>query len=338
MLIDSFGRTMRYLRVSVTDRCNLFCTYCRLATEEMLPNNRELLSFDEIIRLVRLFLELGIERIRLTGGEPLLRRNLVELVRALTALPGLQELTLTTNGLLLERFAADLRAAGLHRVNISLDTLNPDTFAAITQRASGSPVAHGERGGLAAVLAGIAAALRVGLRPVKLNMVVLRGINDQEIPAMVQFARQQGLLLRFIETMPVGAAGSAMAGQFMPADEILDRLTAQGDHVLLPIPTASGSGPARYFRIEGTEADVGVISARSRHFCDTCNRMRLTAKGNLVYCLGREDRLDLKSPLRNGADDAEMKTWIQEAVSLKPAGHTFAQQETHSHRMSALGG
>lgn len=343
MLTDTFGRTIRYLRVSVTDRCNLFCTYCRLPNEKRLPNNRELLDFGEIVRLIRLFLELGVERIRLTGGEPLLRRNIVALVQALTPLPGLQELTLTTNAVLLERYAAELHAAGLHRVNISLDTLNPDTFERITQRSTGLQPMSGHDPahpmGLPAVLAGIAAALRVGLRPVKVNMVVMRGINDHEIPDMVLFAQQQGLLLRFIETMPIGEAGQDMANHFIPAEAILDQIQSHFGSQLVPTEQ-SGSGPARYFHLAGTEANIGVISARSRHFCDTCNRMRLTSKGGLVYCLGRDDRMDLKQPLRSGASDGELKHYIREAVSLKPERHTFEQQEAlkRATRMSALGG
>ncbi|MBF0583203.1 MAG: GTP 3',8-cyclase MoaA [Magnetococcales bacterium] len=339
MLTDAFGRTIRYLRVSVTDRCNLFCSYCRLPGEAILPNNQEILNFGEIVRLIRLFLELGVERIRLTGGEPLLRRNIVGLVQALAQLPGLQELTLTTNALLLERYAAALKTAGLQRVNISLDTLNPETFDRITQHNSLSKENLSYRTGLPAVLAGIAAALRVGLQPVKVNMVVMRGINDHEIPAMLSFAQQQGVLLRFIETMPVGEAGLDMADLFVPADQILDQIHRHFGSQLLPIEQP-GSGPARYFNLEGTTANVGVISARSRHFCNTCNRMRLTSKGKLVYCLGRQDRMDLKQPMRDGASDAELKQHIQQAVALKPERHTFEQEENPhiGAHMSALGG
>ena len=337
MLTDSFGRTIRYLRVSVTDRCNLFCQYCRLSTEEILPNNQEILNFDELVRLLRIFLELGIERIRLTGGEPLLRRNLVGLVRTVSQLPGLQEITLTTNALLLERYAAALQAAGLRRVNISLDTLDPKIFDSITQR-DGSARTAAE--GLPTVLAGIAAAVRVGLQPVKVNMVVMRGINDHEIPAMVHFAQQQGLLLRFIETMPIGEAGVGVTNHFISSDEILDRIRHHFGNHLLPVKTEENAGPARYFNQKGTEAAVGVISARSRHFCTSCNRMRLTAKGSLVYCLGRQDRMDLKTLLRSGASDTALKTAIRAAVDLKPERHEFEAQEppTPHSAMSALGG
>ncbi|MBF0185283.1 MAG: GTP 3',8-cyclase MoaA [Magnetococcales bacterium] len=343
MLTDSFGRTIRYLRVSVTDRCNLFCNYCRLPNETLSPNNRELLDFDELVRLLRLFLALGVERIRLTGGEPLLRRNIVGLVQEIAQLPGLRELTLTTNALLLARHAAALRAAGLHRVNISLDSLHPHTFDRITQPHRLLPDLPSERQevlGLPAVLAGIDAALRAGLQPVKINMVVMRGINDSEIVDMVQFAHRHGLLLRFIETMPVGEAGMEMADHFIPAEEILQRIQNHFASQLIPVEDKRGSGPARYFRLADSAAELGVISARSRHFCDTCNRMRLTSKGSLVYCLGRSDRMDLKQLLRNGASDAELQAAILAAVALKPQQHEFNQSEFYrpGNRMSALGG
>ncbi|MEO5340525.1 MAG: GTP 3',8-cyclase MoaA [Magnetococcus sp. MYC-9] len=338
MLTDSFGRTIRYLRVSVTDRCNLFCSYCRLPTEKTRPDHQDILDFDELIRLVRIFLELGIERVRLTGGEPLLRRNLVDLVRELAHLPGLQELSLTTNAMLLERHAADLQTAGLRRVNISLDTLNPDTFAALT-RHHASPT-HSTPQGLAAVLAGIKAAIRVGLRPVKVNMVVMRGINHQEIPEMLHFAQQQGVVLRYIETMPIGEAGQEMNDRFLPTEEILATLQHHFGEQLLPVAADPGSGPARYFTLRGTGTEVGVISARSRHFCDSCNRMRLTANGRLLYCLGREEGMDLKTLLRSGADEPTLHAAIRTAVAMKPAGHAFAQQEEvpRTTRMSAVGG
>lgn len=306
MLVDSFGRTIRYLRVSVTDRCNLFCTYCRLPTEEVFSKNRELLDFDEIVRLVRLFLTLGVECIRLTGGEPLMRRNIIELVRALANLPGLKELALSSNALLLGRYAVPLREAGLHRVNISLDSLDPKTFSNLTQRkksgqqdktqqeahATSFPDAPKKETHLSSVLTGIKAATQAGLHPVKVNMVVMRGINEHEIPNMVTFAQEHGVVLRFIETMPVGGAGLNVSGHFMPAEDILDVIRNHFGTQLLPVQHAAGnsgamaqgSGPARYFLVSKTGAEVGIISARSQHFCSTCNRMRLTSKGsNGIY-------------------------------------------------------
>ncbi len=328
-LIDAFGRSIRYLRVSVTDRCNLHCDYCRRSTENKLPNNRELLSLDEMGRLVRIFVELGVERIRLTGGEPLLRRNLVSLVRELSAIAGLKELSLSSNALLLARFARGLKEAGLKRVNISLDSLDPQTFAAITGG-----------GSLQLVIDGIDAAIDAGLHPVKINMVVMRGINDHEVPAVVDFARQRGVLLRFIETMPIGDAGRDTAERFISAEDILSGIRQRFGTELLPVRQSRGAGPARYFRFEGTDAEIGVISARSRHFCDTCNRMRLTAKGALVFCLGRNERIELKEALRSGVDDAAIKRLISEAIILKPESHRFNEpgKGASPNLMSALGG
>ncbi len=330
-LQDSFGRTIRYLRISVTDRCNLQCDYCRIANDQRLPNHQQLLTLEEIARLGRLFVELGIDRIRLTGGEPLLRRNVLSLVQSLGGLPGLEELSLTTNALLLARFAYALQAAGLQRVNISLDTLKPETFSRIT------------RGGdLAPVLAGIKAAVEAGLKPVKINMVVMRGVNEDEISAMVEFAARNNLILRFIETMPVGVAGAETSNRFVAAEEILAMIQRdfQGDLVPLLRSKERGSGPARYFLIEGSQAEVGVISARSRHFCDTCNRMRLTSQGALVLCLGGVEQVDLKTAMRAGASDQALQAQIQAAIALKPERHHFSAEVENNptFNMSALGG
>lgn len=330
-LTDPFGRTIRYLRVSVTDRCNLQCDYCRVTGGTIVPNRGEILTLEEIARLCRLFIGLGIDRIRLTGGEPLLRRNLLSLVEALAREPGLTELSLTTNALLLARFANALQAAGLKRVNISLDTLNPEIFARIT------------RGGdLAPVLEGIDAAVAAGLQPVKINMVVMRGINEHEIPDMVAFAVRRDLTLRFIETMPVGEAGTSHPERFVEAGEILERIRVGFGGDLVPVERSrrTGSGPARYFRVEGSGAEVGIISARSRHFCDTCNRMRLTSRGALVLCLGAVDRVDLKSAMRAGASDAELAELVRGGVAMKPEGHRFAEEATRRPTlgMSSLGG
>ncbi|MBF0613846.1 MAG: GTP 3',8-cyclase MoaA [Magnetococcales bacterium] len=330
-LIDSFGRAIRYLRVSVTDRCNLQCDYCRPAGEPILPTHEQLLTLEEIARLGRIFVGLGIDRIRLTGGEPLLRRNLVTLVGNLAAIPGLHELSLTTNALLLDRFALALRQAGLQRVNISLDTLDPATFFRITQG-----------GDVLRVLAGIEAAVAAGLHPVKINMVVMRGVNDHEIPNMIAFAVQHGLVLRFIETMPVGRAGLNSAERYVSADEIVALARAGDGQEWIPVlhPKEQGSGPARYFRIPGSMAEVGIISARSRHFCDTCNRMRLTSRGELVLCLGGMDQVDLKTSMRGGATDAELAALILDAVLRKPQRHHFelGADSGSAWNMSGLGG
>jgi GTP 3',8-cyclase len=328
-LVDSFGRTIRYLRVSITDRCNLNCDYCRLEGQPILPNNHLLLTLEEIGRLVRIFTELGVEHVRLTGGEPLLRKNILHLIKDLGALPHLKELSLSTNALLLARYAEKIKEYGVDRVNISLDTLNPETFTTLT------------RGGkLEGVLEGISAAVAAGLQPVKINMVVMKGINDSEIPDMVAYAGRHDLRLRFIETMPIGEAGKGISERYIPAEEILQRVTSRFGSELIPVHQPRGSGPARYYKIAGTDAEVGIISARSQHFCDTCNRMRLTSSGQLVLCLGREDRMDLRQAIKAGASDDQLIQQIREAVQLKPESHQFDQDESHgeTHPMSALGG
>ncbi|MBF0380854.1 MAG: GTP 3',8-cyclase MoaA [Magnetococcales bacterium] len=327
-LIDSFGRTIHYLRVSITDRCNLNCDYCRIDGNELLPNNDKLLSLEETGRLIKIFTQLGIERIRLTGGEPLLRNNVLSLIKEIGSLPNLQELSLSTNALLLKRYAHDLKKAGVGRVNISLDTLNPKTFSTIT------------RGGkLQKVLDGIATAVAAGLHPVKINMVVMKGINENEVGDMVEYARHHGLILRFIETMPVGDAGKQVSDRYIPAEQILTMIKDRFSSELIPVHQKVGSGPARYYKIGNSKANIGVISARSRHFCETCNRMRLTSTGQLVLCLGHEDRSDLRKFIRDGATDEQLKEQIIRGVSLKPESHQF-NNNSHgaTHQMTALGG
>lgn len=328
-LSDTFGRQVRYLRLSVTDRCNFRCHYCRLPSGSDAIDGGRLLSREEIVRLCRLFHELGVERIRLTGGEPLVRPDLLPMARDLAALSDALDLSLSTNAFLLPKLARELKEAGVGRVNISLDSLDPATFAAITGG-----------GELARVLSGIDAALEVGMRPVKLNMVVMGGVNDHEIPAMVQLAREKGTLLRFIEAMPVGEAGGAIMGHYVPAARILESIQSLDQGALLPTDRPKGGGPARYFRVAGLGVDVGVISALSQHFCGDCNRVRLTAEGEMVLCLGREERLDLKTPLRQGVDDETLRCLIAEAVHHKPKGHRFKKEKGAAvgHRMSALGG
>ncbi|MBF0414768.1 MAG: GTP 3',8-cyclase MoaA [Magnetococcales bacterium] len=330
-LIDSFGRTITYLRVSVTDRCNLKCFYCRVGDDRMVVESQELLTFEELTRVIRIFSELGIEKIRITGGEPLLRKNVITLIRDLAKLPGMSEVSLSTNAMLLERFAHDLAHAGLRRVNISLDSLKPETFARIT------------RGGqVDGVLRGIKAAVAAGLHPVKVNMVVMRGVNDDEILDMVAFAKDHGLILRFIETMPIGEAGLQADVNHMPAAEILARVQSglgRGEE-LVAESGGVGNGPANYFGHLPSGTAIGVISAKSRNFCASCNRMRISSRGALVFCLGSSGQTDLKGPLRSGISDAELRALIVQSVQLKPSGHTFQneEQEGLGHRMSRLGG
>lgn len=296
----------------------------------MVVASQELLTFEELTRIIRIFSELGIEKIRITGGEPLLRKNVVTLIRDLVRLPNITEVSLSTNALLLERFAWDLADAGLRRVNVSLDSLNPETFAKIT------------RGGqVEGVLRGIKAAMAAGLHPVKVNMVVMRGVNDNEIPAMVAFAKDHGLVLRFIETMPIGEAGLQADVNHMPAEDILARVQASlGGEELVADSGWIGNGPANYFGHLPSGTAIGIISAKSRNFCASCNRMRLSSRGALVFCLGGSGRTDLKGPLRSGVDDEGLRALITQSVQLKPFGHMFhnEEQEGLGHRMSRLGG
>lgn len=327
-LIDSFGRQIDYLRVSVTDHCNFRCFYCMPSEGIDGARNNEFLSYGEMAHLIRLFSELGVSKVRFTGGEPLLRRNMVELVRQVHAIPEIRNLSLSTNAHLLERYAGELREAGISRVNISIDSLEPENFSRIT------------RGGdLSVVIRGIDAAVAAGMQPVKLNMVVMKSLNDHEIEAMLEFASQRNVELRFIETMPVGA-GIDMTKYFYPADKILERIRQRFGTELIPVKGAKGAGPASYYQVGSGPLRIGVITAMSQHFCAGCNRVRLTAKGELVLCLGRENTISFREPLRNGSTDEELKQLIRSAILRKPERHDFTGEPTAIplHRMSRLGG
>lgn len=328
-LIDSFGRRIEYLRVSVTDRCNYRCFYCMPRIGARFANAADLLTNEELARLIRLFAELGVRRARLTGGEPLVRRDLTTLAAMIGRLPGIEDLSLSTNGHLLARHAHALKHAGVKRVNISLDSLDPKVFARIT------------RGGdVRAVLRGIEAAFDTGMAPVKLNMVVIKGINDHEIEMMLEFAVTRGLSLRYIETMPVGPQAADGMARHYPAALILERLRRHAGAELVPAKGGRGAGPARYYQIGSGPVRVGVISAVSRHFCAGCNRVRLTAAGELVLCLGHSDRVSLREALRGGCSDETLKIMIRAAIASKPERHNFlaAEREVVSVPMSAIGG
>ncbi len=323
-LADSWQRQINYLRVSVTDRCNLRCVYCSAEAFEQLPH-AEILSYEEITRLIEAATGLGISKVRLTGGEPLLRPRVSALVRMVAQTPGIDDLSLTTNGTQLDRFAAELKAAGLDRVNISLDTLRPDRFKRIT---------GGDK--LETVLAGIEAARRLGLNPVKINMVVMRGVNDDEV---VDFARKtvhEGWNVRFIEFMPFGSADTDYGT--VPSAEIRERIGAALGP-LLPHVSKTGNGPARYFRLRGAAGTVGFISAITEHFCATCNRLRVTADGHLRPCLLDDDEVDVKAALRRGAGPDELREIIQQAVAGKREHHHLSQGVAAPERsMRQIGG
>lgn len=328
-LVDPFKRTIRYLRVSVTDRCNYRCFYCMPGDGMEWEKRSEFLSYEELTRVIRLFTELGVDKVRLTGGEPLVRKNLTGFVEQLNKLPGLNDLSLSTNAHLLAKHAETLAKSGVSRVNISLDSLKTDVFQKITRN-----------GDLQAVLDGIEAALAAGMHPVKINMVVMKGLNDSEIESMLDYAVKRGADLRYIETMPIGQAGMQGVDYFMPASEILHRVQQHLGEQLIPAKGNKGAGPARYYQVGSSAVRVGVISALSRHFCDDCNRVRLTAKGDLVLCLGQEDRVSLREPLRQGLSDDAMKELILDAIRHKPYSHEFHEigKNVSLRHMSSLGG
>ena len=323
-LTDRFGRRIEYLRLSVTDRCDLRCSYCMPSGFRDFEEPHDWLTFDEIERVIRLFSELGTRRIRLTGGEPLVRKNLPELAQRLAALPGIEDLSLSTNATRLAKHASALKQAGISRINVSLDSLRAERFKTITQ------------GKLDKVLNGLMAAKAAGFHPIKINMVVMRDVNEDEVEDMVKFCLQHDFTLRFIETMPVGDTGRTASGQFISLDNIKTRLANQFE--LLPA-TMPGGGPARYVQVAGTNLRIGFITPLSQHFCDTCNRVRLAVDGTLYMCLGQNDKYELRPLLRAGLSDTELKQHILQAINLKPERHEFNEKpETIVRFMSMTGG
>ncbi|QQK64765.1 GTP 3',8-cyclase MoaA [Cobetia sp. cqz5-12] len=308
-LVDDFGRRIRYVRLSVTDRCDFRCVYCMSEEMTFLPRD-EVLSLEEIALLARAFVELGVEKIRLTGGEPLVRRDIGKLVDEIGALEGLKDFSMTTNGAGLAKHAAQLKAAGMSRLNISLDSLDPERFKALTRT-----------GDLDKVIAGIRAAREEGFR-IKLNAVVLKGRNDHEVVSLVEFAREEGLDISFIEEMPLGQVSDhGREETFCSSDDVQARIETR--YPL--IPTLEDSlGPARYFRMADSESRVGFISPHSHNFCSTCNRVRVTVEGRLLLCLGNEHSLDLRDIMRRHPGDIEpLKAAIIDAMHLKPERHHF---------------
>lgn len=309
-LVDPFGRSIRYLRVSVTDRCDFRCVYCMSETMEFLPRN-ELLSLEELERLCTVFIEQGVKKLRLTGGEPLVRRDIMTLIERLgqRIKPGqLEELTLTTNGSQLQKFAEPLFAAGVRRINVSLDSLRADRFKAITRR-----------GDLDQVLDGIFAAKAAGIK-IKLNTVALKGVNDDEFDAMIRFCGEHGFDQTFIEVMPMGEVDGDRYDQYLSLAEVEARLR-QSWH-LTPLPDRTG-GPARYLRVAETGGRIGLITPLSHNFCESCNRVRVTCTGTLYMCLGQNDAADLRTPLRSSSDNQPLIAAIREAIDRKPKGHDF---------------
>lgn len=324
-LIDPFGRRIEYVRLSVTDRCNLRCSYCLPKGFTGFDEPDDWLTFAEIERVIGAFARLGVSKVRLTGGEPLVRRDLPGLAARLSALSGVEDLSLSTNAMLLAHKAAALRAAGVSRINVSLDTLRPERFAEITGG-----------GHLDKVLEGLMAGKRQGFAPIKINMVALKGVNDDEFEDMVEFCLEHGFTLRLIETMPVGDAGRRAMEHYLDLQEVRRRLARRFE--LLP-GVMPGGGPARYVQVAGTPLRIGFITPISQHFCATCNRVRLSAEGALYLCLGQDHRYELRPLLRAGASDAELEAAIRAALALKPERHEFREKPWRIIRfMSMTGG
>lgn len=297
MLVDGYSRSIKDLRISVTDRCNFRCTYCMPLDEYEWINKREILSFEEITRLATLFVRLGVEKIRLTGGEPLVRKNLDRLVAKLSAIEGLKDICLTTNGALLAEKTAALKTAGLKRVNISLDTLDREKFKRMTKR-----------GDLTKVIEGIQAAKSYGLYPIKLNAVVERGVNDDDILPLVEFSRENGFAMRFIEYMDVGNANNWTSGKLVSKKEILEKIASR--YPLREVGRNQGSAPSVDYEFVDGRGDIGVIASVTEPFCDSCTRVRLTADGEMVTCLFSQVGHDLKASLRGGASDEEISEFL----------------------------
>ena len=329
-MTDPFGRTISYLRVSVTDRCDLRCLYCMSEDMTFLPK-ADLLTLEELDRLCSAFIAKGVRKLRLTGGEPLVRRNVMSLVRSLSRHLGsgaLNELTLTTNGSQLARFAAELRDCGVRRVNVSLDTLDPAKFRAITRW-----------GDLDKVLAGIEAARAAGLA-VKINAVALKNMNEDEIPTLMQWAHGKDMALTLIEVMPMGDIGEGRIDQYVPLSLLRARLAQR--YTLTDLAEDTG-GPARYVRVSETGGKLGFITPMTHNFCESCNRVRITCTGTLHTCLGQEDASDLRKPLRASPDNELLSSAIDRAIGLKPKGHDFIIDRRHnrpsvSRHMSVTGG
>ncbi|MEX6506289.1 GTP 3',8-cyclase MoaA [Jiella sp. M17.18] len=329
-MIDPFGRAISYLRISVTDRCDFRCVYCMAEDMTFLPK-RDLLTLEELDRLATTFVEKGVKKLRLTGGEPLVRKNIMHLIRSLSRhleSGALEELTLTTNGSQLTTFASELAACGVKRLNVSLDTLDADKFREITRR-----------GDLAQVMAGIHAAQAAGIH-VKLNAVALKGFNDAEIPEMMRFAHGEGMDLTLIETMPMGEIDEDRTDQYLPLSEVRRSLAER--FTLTDVPFKTG-GPARYVEVAETGGRLGFITPMTHNFCESCNRVRITCTGTLFMCLGQEDAADLRAPLRASEGNELLSRAIDEAIGRKPKGHDFiidraTRKPSVSRHMSVTGG
>jgi cyclic pyranopterin phosphate synthase len=330
-MLDKFNREINYLRVSITDRCNLHCTYCRPKEGISLQGHDDILRYEEIIRIVSVAVKMGLVKVRVTGGEPLVRRGFVAFIAALKKINGLKDISLTTNGILLEEFAQNIFDAGVCRINISLDSLNKDKYFRITNG-----------GNLEAVLRGITRAKEIGFFPIKINTVAIKGFNDDEVLDFAQLAVNKSFQVRFIELMPVGHANLYCREDYMPATQLIQKISERYELEKIKDKKNKSDGPAKIFKIKGGRGEVGFINPVSDHFCSTCNRLRLTSDGKLRVCLLKEEEVDLKKALRENCSDAELEKLIGEAIFSKPQKHDLVCTENSLKKcyrnMSEIGG
>ena len=322
-LIDPFGRSVDYIRLSVTDRCDLRCFYCLPGDYRDFSEPEEWLSFDEIERIIRAFASLGVQRVRVTGGEPLVRKNLPTLVTQLSSSPGIEDLSLSTNAVSLPRQASALKTAGISRINVSLDSLRADRFKDIT------------RGNLDKVINGLMVARQVGFSPIKINMVIMKGVNDDEVEDMIEFCIEHDFTLRFIEVMPVGETGRDATSYYLSLQDVKNRLAERYELIPGVMP---GGGPARYVQVAGTRLRIGFITPISQHFCETCNRVRLAVDGTLYLCLGQEPTFEFRPLLRAGISDRELQDAVRAAIAVKPERHEFLEKPQQVVRFMAKTG
>jgi cyclic pyranopterin phosphate synthase len=325
--VDNYNRRITYLRVSVTDRCNLRCIYCVPVKDLTLLNHCDILSYEEILRVLQAAAEIGIQKVRLTGGEPLVRRNFVHFVESVCQMSAFKEVSITTNGVHLKEKAQEIFDAGVRRINVSLDTLDPVKYAKITGRDYFDNVWEG-----------LEEAEAVGFSPIKLNVVAMRGINDDELLEFARLSRRKPYHIRFIEYMPIGHDNRWTPEKYISSDEIKSKLESFSP--LHKIPHLTDDGPAKRCRFESAKGEIGFISALSHHFCSTCNRLRLTADGKLRPCLLAEDEVDIKTPLRSGCSQQDLKCVFQQAIAKKPKRHhdKISERVRCLRSMSAIGG
>ena len=330
MMLDKFNREINYLRVSITDRCNLHCSYCRPKEGISLQGHDDILRYEEIIRIVSVAVKMGLVKVRVTGGEPLVRKGFVDFIAELKKIDGLRDISLTTNGILLEEFAQKIFDAGICRINISLDSLNKDKYFHITNG-----------GDLDAVLRGIARAEEVGFAPIKINTVAIKGFNDDESLDFARLAADKPFQVRFIELMPVGKTNLDYGEDYMPTSQLIDKIRQSYKLEQIKNKKNKSDGPAKIYKIKGGRGEIGFINPVSDHFCSTCNRLRLTSDGKLRVCLLNEKEVDLKTALRENCSDAELEKLFWDAVLLKPEQHDLVCTENSLKKcrnMSAIGG